>query len=105
VVSATLDDPAWNNTTVLTGDVLTNVSKLKQETDGDIIVPASFQLVRTLMEHDLVDELRLKVFSVALGAAERLFAGTHRQKPMRPVDGQTIAGGIAVLPYQAVRPA
>jgi len=105
VVSATLDDPAWNNTTVLTGDVLTNVSKLKQETDGDIIVPASFQLVRTLMEHDLVDELRLKVFSVALGAGERLFGETSDKKPMRLVDAQTIDGGIAVLTYQAVRPA
>src|SRR5437879_12791287 len=72
VVSSTLEDPDWNNSTVLKGDVVTEVSKLKRELDGEINVPASFQLVRTLMEHDLVDELRLRVYPVALGAGDRL---------------------------------
>src|ERR687887_2614152 len=72
VVSSTLEDPDWNNSTVLNGDVINGVSKLKQEPDGDIVVPGSFQLLRVLIEHDLVDELRLKVFPVVLGAGERL---------------------------------
>jgi dihydrofolate reductase len=105
VVSATLEDPAWNNTTVLAGDPLTNVTKLRQDLDGDIVVPGSFQLVRTLMEHDLVDELRLKVFPVVLGAGERLFGETSDKKPMRLVDTQTTDGGVAVLTYQVVRDA
>ena len=69
VVSATLANPAWNNSTVLKGDVLNEVSTLKQHIDGDIVIAGSFQLVRTLIEHDLVDELRLKIFPVALGPA------------------------------------
>ena len=75
-MSSTLEHPAWNNSTVLKGDVLTEVSTLKQELDGDIVVPGSFQLVHTLIEHDLVDELRLKIFPVVLGAGERLFGQT-----------------------------
>src|SRR3954466_11005458 len=67
VVSSTLEDPDWNNSTVLKGDVVDEVSKLKQELDGEIVVPASYQLGRTLIEHDLVDELRLVVFPVVLG--------------------------------------
>ena len=67
VVSSTLEDADWNNSTVLKGDVVAEVSKLKQEVSGEIVIPASFQLVRTLMEHDLVDELRLKIFPVVLG--------------------------------------
>ena len=73
------------------------------ELDGDIVVPASFQLVRTLMEHDLVDELRLKIYPVVLGAGERLFGGTRGEKSMRLVDSQTVEGGIAVLTYERVR--
>jgi RibD C-terminal domain len=82
-VSATLANPAWNNSTVLKGDVLNEVSALKQHIDGDIVIAGSFQLVRTLIEHDLVDELRLKIFPVAPGAGERLFAETSDNKPMR----------------------
>ena len=100
VVSSTLEHPAWNNSTVLKGDVVTEVSTLKHELDGDIVVPASFQLVRTLMEHDLVDELRLKIFPVVLGAGERLFGETSDKKPMRLVDTQTVEGDIAVLTYE-----
>ena len=83
VVSSTLDEPDWNNSTVLKGDVVTEVSKLKQELNGEIQVPASFQLARTLVEHDLVDELRLKIFPVVLGAGERLF-GDQRQETHGP---------------------
>jgi dihydrofolate reductase len=104
VVSSTLEDPAWNNSTVLKGDVVEEVSKLKQEVNGEIVVPGSFQLLRTLMENDLVDELRLKIFPVVLGAGERLFGETSDKKPLRLVDTQTLGDGVAVLTYEAVRP-
>src|SRR5262249_59467376 len=91
-VSWPLEDPAWNNSTVLNGDVVNGVSKLKQELTGDILVPASFQLVHVLMEHDLVDELRLKIFPVVLGAGERLFGGTSDKKPMSLGDIRTVEG-------------
>jgi dihydrofolate reductase len=105
VVSSTLEHPAWSNSTLLKGDVLNEVSKLRQELNGEIVVPASFQLVRTLMEHDLVDELRLKIFPVVLGAGERLFGETSDKKPMRLLGTQTFEGGIACLTYQPVRDA
>jgi dihydrofolate reductase len=105
VVTSTLEHPAWNNSTVLKGDVLNEVSKLKLEINAEIVVPASFQLVRALMEHDLVDELRLKIFPVVLGAGERLFGETSDKKPMRILDTQTVEGGIAYLTYQPVRDA
>jgi dihydrofolate reductase len=105
VVSSTLDHPGWNNSTVLTGDVLNEVSTLRQRLDGDIVVPASFQLVHTLIEHDLVDELRLKIFPVVLGAGERLFGETSDKKPMRLLDIQTVEDGIAYLTYQPARAA
>src|ERR671939_2241677 len=73
VVSSTLKDPDWNNSTVLAGDVVEEVSKLKEELDGEIVVAGSIRLVRTLMENDLVDELRLMIYPVVLGAGERLF--------------------------------
>jgi dihydrofolate reductase len=78
------------------------VSKLKQELNGEINVLASFQLARTLIEHDLVDELRLKIFPVVLGAGERLFGETSDKKPMRLVDTQTVGDGIAFLTYERV---
>ncbi len=105
VVSSTLEEPRWANATVLTGGVADEVSKLKQELDGDIVVYASTQLVRTLMEHDLVDELRLVVFPVVLGAGERLFGETGDKKPMRLVDTKTIGDGLAFLTYELVRQA
>jgi dihydrofolate reductase len=105
VVSSTLEEPRWGSSTVLKGDVVNEVSKLKQELNGEIVVPASFQLLRLLMEHDLVDELRLKIFPVVLGAGERLFGETSDEKPMRLLDAQTIEGGIAYLTYQPVRDA
>jgi dihydrofolate reductase len=105
VVSSTLENPEWNNSTVLKGDVLNEVSRLKHELKGEIVVPASFQLVRTLMEHDLVDELRLKIFPVVLGAGERLFGETSDKKAMRLVDTETVEGDVVVLTYERVRDA
>jgi dihydrofolate reductase len=90
---------------VLKGDVVNEVSKLKQELDGEINVPASFQLARTLIEQDLVDELRLKIFPVVLGAGERLFGETSDKKPMHLVDTQTVGDGVAILTYERVRDA
>ena len=105
VVSSTLENPKWNNSTVLKGDVLNEVSRLKHELEGEIVVPASFQLVHTLLEHDLVDELRLKVFPVVLGAGERLFDETSDKKAMRLVDTQTVEGDVVFLTYERVRDA
>ena len=102
VVSATLEHPAWNNSTVLKGDVLNEVSTLKQHIDGDIVIAGSFQLVRTLIEHDLVDELRLKIFPVVLGAGERLFGETSNEKPMRLISTQTVGDDLAYLTYQPI---
>jgi dihydrofolate reductase len=103
VVSSTLEDPDWNNSTVLKGDVVSEVSKLKQELDGEIVVAASFRLVETLMEHDLVDELRLKIFPVVLGAGARLFGATSAEKPLRLVDAQTVEGDVTFLTYERAR--
>jgi dihydrofolate reductase len=105
VVSSTLEDPAWNNSTVLKGNVLNEVLEAEARAQRGIVVPASFQLVHLLMEHDLVDQLRLKIFPVVLGAGERLFGQTSDKKPMRLLDTQTIEGGIAYLTYQPVRDA
>src|SRR3954469_3154795 len=105
VVSSTLVEPDWNNSRVLKGDVVTEVSKLKHELDGEIVVPASYQLGRTLIEHDLVDELRLVIFPVVLGAGPRLFDDTSDRKPMRLVDTQTIGDGLVFLAYEFVRDA
>ncbi len=101
VVSSTLQDPIWNNTTVLRGDVVTEVLKLKQKLSGEIVVAASFQLVRTLIEHDLVDEMRLMVYPIVLGAGERLFGETSDQKPMRLIKTETV-GDLAHLIYETI---
>ena len=103
VVSSTLEHPDWNNSRVLTGDVVTEVSKLKQDLDGEIVVPASYQLGRTLIEHDLVDALRLVVFPVILGAGERFFGEDSDKKPMHLVDTQGVGGGLVLLNYEFVR--
>jgi dihydrofolate reductase len=103
VVSSTLEPPRWSNSTVLTGDVVDQVSKLKQDLDGDIVVYASYQLGRTLIEHDLVDELRLVVFPVVLGAGERLFGETSDKKAMRLLSARTIGNGLALLTYRLVQ--
>jgi dihydrofolate reductase len=103
VVSSSLEQAAWDNTTVLRGLATQEVSKLRQELSGDIVVLASFQLLRTLMEHDLVDELRLKVFPVVLGTGMRLFSEADGQKPTRLVEVRTLGDDIAFLRYEAGR--
>jgi dihydrofolate reductase len=100
VVSATRYDPKWTNVTVLTGSVVDEVSRLKQELDGDIVIYASYQLGRTLIEHDLVDELRLFVFPVVVGTGERLFGETSGIKPFRLVGSRTIGDGLLLLTYE-----
>jgi dihydrofolate reductase len=105
VVSSTLEDPVWNNSTVLGRDVVKEVSKLKQELEGEIVVAASFRLVHTLIEHDLVDQLRLIVYPVVLGAGERLFGELSDKKPVRLIDTRTIGDGLAHLTYELIREA
>jgi dihydrofolate reductase len=101
VVSSTLKDPDWNNSTVLPGDVMQEVSKLKEELDGEIVVAGSIRLVRTLMENDLVDELRLMIYPVVLGAGERLFGETSDQRRVRLVETRTV-DDLAYLTYEFV---
>jgi len=100
IVSSSLEYPDWNNSMLLKGDVVAEVSKLKQKLDGEIVVPASYQLGRTLMENDLVDEVRLVVFPVVLGSGERFFGETSDKKPMRLVNTQTIGEGLVFLTYE-----
>src|SRR5256714_6938012 len=101
VVSSTLDKPEWNNSTALKGDVAEEVSKLKQEQDGDIVVHGSAQLVQSLLDHDLVDELRLMVYPVVLGSGKRLFGETSDKKPLRLVDSTVVGDGVAILIYES----
>ncbi len=105
VVSSTVVNPEWSNSTVLKGDVVNEVSKLKQELDGEIVVYASRQLVHTLMEHDLVDELRLMVYPFVLGAGERLFGETSDKKSIRPLYARTVGDSLVYLTYEIVRDA
>jgi dihydrofolate reductase len=105
VVSSTLVNPEWGNSTVLKGEVVHEVSKLKQELDGEIVVYASRQLVHTLMEHDLVDELRLMVYPFVLGAGERLFGETSDKKSIRPRYARTVGDSLVYLTYEVVRDA
>ncbi|MDA0166813.1 dihydrofolate reductase family protein [Solirubrobacter ginsenosidimutans] len=105
VVSSSLEAPDWNNSTVLKGDVVDEVTELKAKLDGEIVVPASYQLARTLLEHDLIDELRLVVFPVVLGAGERLFGETSNKKPMRLAGTRAIGDGLVFLNYEFVREA
>ncbi len=109
IVSSSLVDPGWDNSTVLTGDVVSEVTQLRQQVDGEIVVYGSRTLAHTLMEHDLADELRLIVFPVVLGAGERLFGETSDKKPVRLLDTGTVGDGLAYLTYRlgedAERPA
>jgi dihydrofolate reductase len=100
VVSTTLKDPEWNNSTVLEGDLAEGVGRLKDEFAGDILVAGSAQLVQSLLERDLVDELRLMVFPVVLGSGKRLFGETSDKKPLRLVDSKTVGDGVGILVYQ-----
>jgi dihydrofolate reductase len=103
VVSATLEEVQWGEGKVLRGDVAGEVAKLKQEVDGDIIVYASYQVGRVLMENDLVDELRLTVFPVVIGAGERLFGETSDPRSLRLTGSQTVGNGLTHLTYERVR--
>jgi dihydrofolate reductase len=100
VVSSTLKDPEWTNSTVLSGDLATGVSRLKEELDGDIVVHGSAQLAQALVDQGLVDELRLMVFPVVLGSGKRLFGETSDKKPLRLSDSRTVGDGVAILIYE-----
>jgi dihydrofolate reductase len=100
VVSSTLEEPEWNNTTVLKGDVAKQVTKLKREQNGDIVVHGSARLVQTLIEQDLVDELRLMMFPVVLGSGKRVFGETSDKKPLRLVESKMVGDGVAILVYE-----
>ena len=99
VVSSTLHDPAWTNSTVLSGNVVDEITKLKREQDGDIVVHGSAQLVQSLIENDLVDELRLMVFPVVLGTGKRLFGETTDKKRLRLSSSRVVGDGVAIQVY------
>jgi len=100
VVSSTLEGPEWANSTVLGGDLVEEVSKLKDTVEGNIVVHGSAQLVRGLVEHDLVDEMRLMVFPVVLGSGKRLFGDMPDKKRLRLAASKTVGDGIAILTYE-----
>lgn len=99
VVSATIERPEWQNTTVLSGDPVAAVAALRDEVDGVILVAGSVTLVRALIENDLVDELRLMVFPVLLGAGKRLFGEGDAKKPLRLVESKTV-GEVSLLRFE-----
>jgi dihydrofolate reductase len=103
VVSSTLKNPEWTNTTVLDGDVKQAVAKVRDEVDGNIVVHGSAQLAQTLLEQDLVDEVRLMVFPVVLGAGKRIFGETSDKKPLRLTDSKIVGDGVAILIYEPAR--
>jgi dihydrofolate reductase len=103
VVSSTLRDPEWKNTTVLSGDLADEVSKVRESTSGDVYVHGSAQLARALLEQDLVDEVHLMVFPVVLGAGKRLFGETTAKKPLKLVDSKIVGDGVAILVYRPAR--
>jgi dihydrofolate reductase len=103
VVSSTLEDPDWNNSKALNGDLVAEISRLKRELDGDIVVPGSIRLARALIEHNLVDELRLMVYPVLLGSGERLFGELSDKKPLRLVGTRTVGDGVVIHTYEPVR--
>ena len=105
VVSSSLKDLDWNNSTVIDGDATTEVTKLKERLKGEIVVLGSRRLSHTLIENDLVDELRLTVYPFVLGAGERLFGEIGDRKAMRLVDSRTIGDGLVYLAYEFVRDA
>ena len=103
VVSSTLTAPEWKNTTVLDGDVVESVSRLRRELDGNVVVHGSGQLVQTLLEHDLVDELRLMIFPVLLGSGKRLFGQTSDKLRLQLAESRSVGDGVAILVYRRSR--
>jgi dihydrofolate reductase len=103
VVSSTIVDPIWQNSTVLKGDVVDEVARLKQQIDGEIVVYASRPLVHTLLEHDLVDEIRLTVFPVLTGGGERFFTPMSDKRTLRRLDTRTVGDNLTYLTYEIVR--
>ena len=103
VVSSTLRDPSWTNTTVIDGDVAEEVRKLREQPGGDIVVHGSGTLVRALLEQDLVDELRLMVFPIVLGAGKRLFGESGKATPLRLTDSRVVGDGVAIMVYEPAR--
>ena len=103
IVSSTLEDPRWNNATVLDGDVVQEISELKRKVDGEILVYGSYRLVRTLMEQSLADELRLVVFPVVLGTGLRIFDETNDRTPLRLVDTRKMGEGLVFHTYEFER--
>jgi dihydrofolate reductase len=102
VISSTLKDPEWNNTTVLRGDVVEEVIKLKEKYEGDIVVHGSPQLAQTLIEHDLVDAIHLQVYPIIVGAGKRLFVDTSATKRLRLAEAKTVGDGVHILIYEKV---
>jgi len=100
VVSSTLGEPEWQNTTVLSGDLAEEVNQIRESTDGDVVVHGSAQLVQGLIERDLVDELRLMVFPVLLGRGKRLLGETSDKKALQLKDSQSVGDGVAILTYE-----
>jgi dihydrofolate reductase len=100
VVSSTLKDPAWTNTTVLEGELTDEVARLKEKHSGDIVVHGGAQLVQDLLENDLVDELRLMVFPLVLGSGKRLFGETSDKKSLKLRDSKVVGDGVAILVYE-----
>jgi dihydrofolate reductase len=99
VVSSTLRDPSWTNTTVLDGDLAAAVRRVHDENDGDVVVHGSARLVQGLLAGDHVDELRLMVFPVVLGSGKRLFGDTDDKKPLKLTDSKIVGDGVAILTY------
>jgi dihydrofolate reductase len=100
VVSSTLKNPEWTNTTVLEGDLAGEVARVKEQHKGDVVVHGSMQLVEALLENDLVDELRLMVYPVVLGSGKRLFGATSDKKPLKLRDSKVVGDGVAILVYE-----
>lgn len=100
VVSSTLREANWNNSTILDGELPDEVAKLHREVDGTILVAGSAQLVQGLLEHDLIDELHLMVFPVVLGEGKRLFDAVSEKKPLRLSDSKVVGDGVAILTYE-----
>ena len=105
IVSSTIEHPDWNNSTVIKGAVVEEAAKLKEELNGEIVVPGSRQLVQTLIQHELVDELRLMIYPFVLGSGERLFGQTNGKLTLKLVANRTLGDSLAHVTYEILRAA